>query len=981
MKKKFFEYLDAIDAIIDGGPDYIGKMDSIRAEAITSKTVSMRLDDYFFNLIEGPQWFEPLYKHNYFSHPPVEDTAWWPQSNWLARHASSSKKITAQILNSIPETNNHRIHWELCQAASQVEIEDASKWALTEIQWIDKQDSLEMNLPNHIGELIICLSDGGKKEVALDLAKSLFRISEDPEAKEKRSKAEQNIDDEFSLPYRGTPHLKVEKYWYEEILEKTIRSLAPTNNMDVIKWLCELLSDAITYSGDREDGSDGSYYWRQAIEDHPQNNGYDIQDSILVALRDTAQEMIKLDGDNFFKIVDHLENGIHEPTPVFARLIMYLLKVYPEISSAYLTKYLNGKEYFARVDYMYEYSELTRACFSLLDEKDKKMIYSWLREKLVKDRQSYIARGIEGVAEDELELERYDQIWAVQFLEPYVGNLEPSLANMYDKALEIQGPMKGYRMAFQSVSSEGFKSPKSSNNIAEMQFADLINYLQSWIPKEGFGTPSRTGLSTTLEELVSNHPEDYYLPAALYGDIHPTYINGWITGYKLAQTHQHPFDWEKVLNLCEWILEQEFVFPQKYAVREGHEPNNWSRSLSGIADMLQNGFGLKNECQIPFEHDNRVFDILLKLLDHQELKQDDLKHEEGDTDPVDLSLNSTRGRAMHALMQYVFWHQRQHKENNGPDAPLLTFSDLPQVKEVLEEKLDLEVEPSHTIRSAYGKWLPWLIVWDESWVITNLEKILPTKPEEQIYWDTAWRTYVTLNRPYDNVFSVLKKEYERAVDNLGSFKQVRERTKTPDQSLVHHLMAYYWRGYLDLEEGSLVERFFNLAPEELRGYAIEQLGLPLRENGAQVPPEILERIKLLWTSRLKLVEKSPSAANEQEIALIGQWVSTGALDPVWGLAQLMAVLNLGIKVKISRKLSEKLAEWSTQYPLETVSCFRMIAESTRDYWALHGWEESGMVLLDNAINSGVKEARDHAIELTHRMGELGFLKYRDVLPG
>jgi hypothetical protein len=44
------------------------------------------------------------------------------------------------------------------------------------------------------------------------------------------------------------------------------------------------------------------------------------------------------------------------------------------------------------------------------------------------------------------------------------------------------------------------------------------------------------------------------------------------------------------------------------------------------------------------------------------------------------------------------------------------LKELPEVKEVLDKHLDKDHEPSLAIRSVYGRWLPWLVLLDSSWV-------------------------------------------------------------------------------------------------------------------------------------------------------------------------------------------------------------------------------------------------------------------------
>jgi len=77
--------------------------------------------------------------------------------------------------------------------------------------------------------------------------------------------------------------------------------------------------------------------------------------------------------------------------------------------------------------------------------------------------------------------------------------------------------------------------------------------------------------------------------------------------------------------------------------------------------------------------------------------------------------------------------------------------------------------------------------------------------------------------PYNNILPILLKQYARAIDTIGqSFKA---HVEDVDRSLVNHLMAFFWRDQLKLEdEQGLLKRFFHMAPSRIRALAIETIG-------------------------------------------------------------------------------------------------------------------------------------------------------------
>ena len=73
-------------------------------------------------------------------------------------------------------------------------------------------------------------------------------------------------------------------------------------------------------------------------------------------------------------------------------------------------------------------------------------------------------------------------------------------------------------------------------------------------------------------------------------------------------------------------------------------------------------------------------------------------------DPMTLSLNTNRGEAMHAAIEYALWIYRD-VEGKG-EAMSAGFDLIPEARSLLEHRLDLSVEQSHAVRAVFGRWLP-----------------------------------------------------------------------------------------------------------------------------------------------------------------------------------------------------------------------------------------------------------------------------------
>jgi hypothetical protein len=306
---------------------------------------------------------------------------------------------------------------------------------------------------------------------------------------------------------------------------------------------------------------------------------------------------------------------------------------------------------------------------------------------------------------------------------------------------------------------------------------------------------------------------------------------------------------------------------------------------------------------------------------------------------------------------------------------------MPEVREVLEFHLDPEHDPALSIRSVYGRWFPWLVLLDATWAASHAEHIFPTTLSEQDRCKAAWETYLVFCAPYDNVFDMLRGEYTHATEHMSPGSSDDHYPADPNQRLAEHLMTFYWRGRLSLQDPEgLLSRFYAKAPDMLRGHALTFVGRTLREASDQVPQEILERLKALWSYRLVVASRAPSLEDfTEELAGFGWWFVSEKFDDAWSLAQLHAVLDLVKHVKPDNMVVERLAQIVAHYPLQTVQCLAALIKGDWARWSMIIWEEQLRAILVTAIESTSEEVREVATTLVHTLGAHGYFNFRDLL--
>jgi hypothetical protein len=396
----------------------------------------------------------------------------------------------------------------------------------------------------------------------------------------------------------------------------------------------------------------------------------------------------------------------------------------------------------------------------------------------------------------------------------------------------------------------------------------------------------------------------------------------------------------------------------------------WTRGL--IANLLQEG--MKTEA-ISIENRAMVWNVLCPLTDDPEptLEYEE-KYRGSNMDPATLSVNTTRGKALHAVFEYALWIRRYLGKESDTEKLEKGFEEMPEVREVLEKHLNIDQDPALAIRSIYGEWFPWLVLLDSKWAEKNACRIFPLSEREQAYFDAAWNTYVAFCYPYDNVFEILREQYLHAIKRIGTKDRIAALYE-PDYHLAEHLMTFYWRGKIEFDDSLFIE-FWSKAPDSLRGHAIEFIGQALKAKQKRISEEIINRLEALWDKRIESAKNSPED-NKKEMAAFGWWFASGEFDAEWAIKQLHEVLEQIKKVEIADEVLTKLAAIAESYPLQAVECLRFIAEGDKEGWLISAASNDAKKILKVALDNPVSERE--AKKTINYLGSRGFLDFRELL--
>ncbi|MGA7194240.1 MAG: hypothetical protein WBW94_11460, partial [Anaerolineales bacterium] len=742
---------------------------------------------YFFAKLDNPEWIEPLSKKGYFISPPppIQNSEQgtisfpnWPESQYLSRMAEMAPQKVIETLLEMEDVENPNVYSDIVECVLQIPLGGLAENHLTslfrKIKKIAKTKYLVYKLPEKLLLLAVHFSKYQQTDEALRILSDLLVILPDS-SYEKRPDSKKIFS---PLPH---PQPKLQLWEYEQLIKKDYPSFTKCAGIDALRLLCDLAEQAVRYSQSNDNGAipeDYSYIWMPAVEKEDEIHHYKVANILVSAIISASTQLIQTDAINIRVISQTIDA---KQWWVFRRSSLYLLSEYADDMIDLIADHIIDKSLFDSFTSQREYRLLVSRHFGKLSPKQQRIVLDWIND-------GPDIKGKTSSAQDEQQL-AYKNRWRRDRLSWIVEHLPEPERTQYEELVSEIGTATEINISPHSgVVWVGPTSPKTVNELKKMSVDILVEYLKTWKPSVGPYEPTPEGLGRIIDLIVKDSPEQFGANASLFKGLEPTYIRHLLKGLEDAMIAGKSFNWLPVLGLIDWILNQKDEY-REINSDEFDSDINWRWTRSAVASLIGQGFREASEASLPIELRERVWKILLPIThDIHPTLEDDIKYGPPNMDPAMYSMNTTRGVAMHSVVQYALWVYRSVKDSTSH----FNFKLMPEVSEVLDEHLDLVNEPSVAVRAVYGQWFPWLVLMDSDWARENILKIFPIDKLRAKYRQASWNTYIIFCNPYDNVFEILKQQYELAVQDLGDAKQDQTYLSDPECKLAEHLMAYYW---------------------------------------------------------------------------------------------------------------------------------------------------------------------------------------------
>ncbi|MBD3675452.1 MAG: hypothetical protein HUJ26_18220 [Planctomycetaceae bacterium] len=924
---------------------------------------SSQQESYFFSRLDNPLWIEPLNEHEYFKYPPAaipqpDGSIRYPQwapSRYLSRMATQEPELVISIYESL-ETDNASIIGDMLEAALNAPIDVGVRLASNVLNAAKK---------NHLWvfykeatEFCAKLADEKYTAEAIKLADALFHPRFGRDTRVSRS---------------------LDEYQYKEGLSKVAPSLVQSVPERFLKKICHWLRRIVEHSKHvvTESGDDMSVMWRPAIEEHHENRDYEFAGVIAGIVREAFEVSIH---QTEYSLANSLELLGQFDLLIFQRLGIHLIGEFSQDNQAIARDTILNRELFDSYKFKHEYAMLLGKCFGILTDDEQGQWYEWIDDGPdMADFEQSIMDNMDREATEEDRKERIDY-WRYEKLHWIREYLQGEYLEFYTQMLEEHGEPEMADLNFRINSNwEDPESPISVEELQSLSFEQAVGLVSKWEPKSHREEFYSDRLTSAFSEYLKTAPTEFSKRAQLLIGKPVDFVIQFIRDMENAVKQNLPIELSEVLALCDWLLDES---KNRISERGGHW--QWARdSVSGLLEEVCK-VGAENTYHYSVhEFRERIWRLIESLNQDRfesnfvhDISEDDLRNK----DYFQHGMNSSRGRAVLAMLSYASWvGNTMNGIVDGRDCVPDGFNAMPEVRNQLEWHIDTE-NRNVEVLSVIGTRIPTIYWIDREWLnqhasqIFNLEE-WELSPKKAYGW-AAWNSFLTWVKPHKEYLRLFRSQYEFAVDQSSDVELTDDTWGQPMMSLGKHLVVYYGRGHIELEEGELLYRFLENAKSEIRRQTIGFAGQSLCID-IEISPETVNRFIEFWTFYWQSKGKADAEESPGSMTF-GRWFLSDSLPIDWRINHLLEFVDCDPLIEPDHQVFETLANAAESDPPKAVTILDTAIRGDTEGWRIRTWLEHAESILRTALNSG-NEAEKKARELVNILGRRGFLQFGKLL--
>jgi len=948
-------------------------------KSLLSKT---ELRIYFYRNLSNHTWFDILNETNEFydilNQDSKENSVFILQiavSEYLQKIApSNSDQIVELIKRVIP--NNSSVVWNFVQVGLKLDPKQTSKLVAEVKKWLSDPNLSSTVFDSEIIKWIQYLSSGNQLDAAFRLLKILTTPKIQKPSKVRDKKVEKIIGKDRSKPIPA-----IEYYYLQQLLSEGLSELIERDPLKLSRILQSSLEKSIRIEyGHIKGGFDLSYIWRAAIEEHPQNyEHYELNDALLVALRNSTEELVKRDtASGMVFIKEYLKHKYS----IFRRLAIHLLRLNYENYSNIIKQFIKNKKLLKETDISHEYYILLRDIFEKLELSERKFIIDSIREI-----KSYDRKAKTEIQQKQI---RYHHLGKLHFFEKY---LDADDKIYYD---QLKQEFEGEKIRDTAVYHESYTGERSPLTLEEINKKDLVelwDYFRSFRKtRKDFDAPSPEGLARIFAAAVKKNPHKYLkedlTPLTL---LKPNYSYWFMNDVnELYKSEKYPELVSYIENLLDFInriIRIENI-PKRFTDDMGINFNGVKRrSLDFVQSLIKT-----QQKESTAKYQDKIWEIIDYLCYFEWDPEKSIENSKTNMDPYTLAINSVRGNAIIAVIDYALWYASLTKGNYSTDIknPNRLIGEE-RIQKLLDDKLtNKQDDPSLAIHSVFGVYLANLAYLNYEWVKANIDKIFPKEKDKEVYWSTAWGGYINASRFSTDLYRLLKTNFEKAIGYLSRGDKMIPSGfgRSPEDALSEHLVVACLNGKDDIRKSnSLLRKFAEIPNNPSITHAIQFVTNLFKEFPDEKRKSFWPQTKELWKIRINVVnnelkKKKRSDKEDEYDREFSRYISwLNNLPKNITLKELELLLLETIKINQRGwqlpNFIEYLSQNSVEYPLIAINLFEKLMNTKAPSYFFQGKEKEIENILENAINTEKSEAYYYADQIINKFGEWGNYYFKE----
>jgi len=286
---------------------------------------------------------------------------------------------------------------------------------------------------------------------------------------------------------------------------------------------------------------------------------------------------------------------------------------------------------------------------------------------------------------------------------------------LYNECYEITGvvPKHPDFSTYMESGWVGENSQHTADELLSRSDKNLAALLNSFVEQPGWNNPTRRGLSLEFKKAIKADPDRFIKHLQNFKNLHFDFIVNIIEGYVellVGDMNSHKEIWIYLLDFCEEIVSLPKFWEKPEGNGQEYLTANYSWVVSSIADAIRSG---TSDDKFAFEAEllpvsRRILEIILENQEGEEFPDK--------CDAVSISINSSRGKCIEALINYALRRCRLADKTKSGRAKIW-HSDL---KFLFEKEFSKISDSNHEFVTLFANYLPNFIYLDRDWMLEHL---------------------------------------------------------------------------------------------------------------------------------------------------------------------------------------------------------------------------------------------------------------------